>query len=121
MIKFLKVILANFLPTAGTKPQHISLMSQLHLKLYIARFSPPSRRAVANLRRICKAHFGETYDIEIIDVVQEPQRAELANITVTPTLVKEYPPPLKRLIGDLSQTDLVISELTLEPELPCSS
>lgn len=94
-------------------------MSQLHFKLYIAGDFLLSARAVINLKRICQAQFGDNYDIEIIDVIQKPQQAELANITVTPTLVKDYPLPLKRLIGDLSQTELVLSELTLDPELPC--
>lgn len=96
-------------------------MSQLHLKLYIAGHSLLSRQAVSNLNQICQTQFGGNYDIEIIDVIQEPQQAELAKITATPTLVKDYPPPLKRLIGDFSQTELVISELTLEPKLPFSS
>lgn len=90
-------------------------MSQLHLKLYIAGHSLLSRRAVTNLKRICQAQFGENYHLEIIDVIQDPYQAELANITVTPTLVKASPPPLKRLIGDLSQSERVILEL--EPEL----
>lgn len=96
-------------------------MSQLHLKLYIAGNSLLSRQAVSNLNQICQTQFGGNYDIEIIDVIQDPQQAELAKITATPTLVKDYPPPLKRLIGDFSQTELVISELTLEPKLPFSS
>lgn len=120
IVEFLRTVLADPLSTLGTKPLYLGHMSQLHFKLYIAGYSPPSRRAIANLKRICQAQFGENYDIEIIDVVQEPQQAELANITATPTLVKDYPPPLKRMIGDLSQTELVIAELTLEPELPYS-
>ncbi|WP_299486534.1 circadian clock KaiB family protein [Acaryochloris sp. IP29b_bin.137] len=93
-------------------------MSKLHLKLYISGYSLLSRRAVTNLKQICRVEFEENCDIEIIDVIKSPQLAELANITVTPTLVKESPPPIKRLVGDLSQSERVISELEPDPECP---
>lgn len=93
-------------------------MSKLHLKLYISGYSLLSIRAVNNLNQICRVEFEENCDIEIIDVIQSPQLAELANITVTPTLIKESPPPIKRLVGDLSQAKRVISQLEPDPEYP---
>lgn len=93
-------------------------MSKLQLKLYISGYSLLSRRAVTNLKRICQVEFEENCDIEVIDVIKSPHLAELANITVTPTLVKESPLPVKRLIGDLSKSERVIGELEPDLEFP---
>jgi circadian clock protein KaiB len=77
--------------------------------------TPRSQLAVANLRRICEAELGAEYDLEIIDVLEHPQIAEDQRILATPTLVKQLPPPLRRVIGDLSDREKVLFGLELLP------
>ena len=83
------------------------------LKLYITGNTPKSQRAIANLLRICKEQLADEYQVEIIDVLEQPQVAEDEKIMVTPTLIKQLPPPLQRIIGDMSNTDKVILGLDL--------
>lgn len=78
------------------------------LKLYITGQSPRAERAIANLRRLCKEELEDRYEIEIIDVLEHPQLAEDDRILATPTLIKQLPPPLRRVIGDLSNRDKVL-------------
>lgn len=77
--------------------------------------TPRTQVAVANLRRICEADLGAEYDLEIIDVLEHPQVAEDQRILATPTLVKQLPPPLRRVIGDLSDREKVLFGLELLP------
>jgi circadian clock protein KaiB len=84
------------------------------LKLYITGQTPRSERAIANLRRICDDAFGAEYELVIIDVLEQPHLAEADKIMVTPTLVKQIPPPARRVLGDLSDTGRVLSELRVE-------
>ena len=77
--------------------------------------TPRTQTAVANLRRICEAELGAEYDLEIIDVLEHPQIAEDQRILATPTLVKQLPPPLRRVIGDLSDREKVLFGLELLP------
>jgi circadian clock protein KaiB len=78
------------------------------LKLYVTGTSPRSDRAISNLRRICEEDLGGRYQLEIIDVLEHPQVAEDDRILATPTLIKQLPPPLRRVIGDLSDKDKVL-------------
>lgn len=78
------------------------------LKLYVAGSSPRAEQAVANLQRICEQELGGRYHLEIIDVIEQPELAEEAKILATPTLIKQLPPPLRRVIGDLSDKDKVL-------------
>jgi circadian clock protein KaiB len=75
--------------------------------------TPRTKLAVANLRQICEAELGAEYDLEIIDVLEQPQVAEDQRILATPTLVKQLPPPLRRVIGDLSDREKVLLGLEL--------
>jgi len=77
--------------------------------------TPRTQLAVANLRRICEAELANECDLEIIDVLEQPQVAEDQRILATPTLVKHLPPPLRRVIGDLSDRDKVLFGLELLP------
>ena len=88
-------------------------MSKLLLKLYVTGQSARSSQAIANLSRICEEEFPGRYEIEIVDVLKEPEQAEKEKILVTPTLVKQLPPPLRRLIGDLSDKEKVLLGLAL--------
>jgi circadian clock protein KaiB len=85
------------------------------LKLYIAGKTPRGDRAIANLRRICEEELGNQYALEIIDVIENPLLAEREKILVTPTLVKSLPPPIRRVIGDLSNTAKVLVGLEIVP------
>src|SRR5262245_6596135 len=78
------------------------------LRLYIIGTTPRSMRAVANIRKICEEHLQGHYELEVIDLSQRPALAEGEQIIATPTLVKELPLPLRRFIGDLSQTERIL-------------
>jgi circadian clock protein KaiB len=83
------------------------------LKLYITGMTPRAERAVANLRRICDVDLGGEYKLVVIDVLEQPQLAEDEKILATPTLIKVLPPPLRRIIGDMSDTERVLLGLDL--------
>lgn len=89
-------------------------MNQFILKLYITGMTPNSERAIANLKRICLEKLDSKYEIMVIDVLENPQLAEDERILATPTLVKTLPPPLRRVIGDLSDTEKVLLGLDLQ-------
>lgn len=88
-------------------------MSNYLLRLYITGNSLNSQRAIANLLKLCREELNNKYQVEIIDVLEEPARAEKEKILVTPTLIKQLPPPLQRIIGDLSNRENVICGLDL--------
>src|SRR5690348_16323312 len=83
-------------------------MNKYILKLYISGDSPRAKAAIANLERICREDLAGLYSLEIIDVLKNPGAAEADKILATPTLVKQLPPPLRRVIGDLSDKDKVL-------------
>lgn len=83
------------------------------LKLFITGASPNSARAITNLKAICEKHISKPYDLEIIDVYQQPLKALHEEIIALPMLVKYFPLPLKRLIGDMSDTGKVLRGLGL--------
>ncbi len=88
-------------------------MTKYLLRLYITGNSIRSQRAIANLFRICREELSDQYKVEIIDVLEQPHLAEAEKILVTPTLIKQLPPPLQRLIGDLSNKDKVLLGLDM--------
>ena len=85
------------------------------LKLYVTGNTPRAEQAIANLRRICEEELGGKYQMLVIDVLERPQLAEDEKILATPTLVKHLPPPLRRIIGDLSDVDKVLLGLDIQP------
>ena len=85
------------------------------LKLYVTGSSPRTSIAIANLRRICEHELQGRYELQIIDVLEHPQLAEDEKILATPTLIKHLPPPLRRVIGDLSDREKVLLGLELQP------
>ena len=82
-----------------------------HLKLYVAGASPKSLRAFANLRRLCDEHLSGRYEIEIVDLVKRPHLARSDDIVAIPTLVRSLPAPMRKIIGDLSDTERVLLSL----------
>lgn len=85
------------------------------LRLYIAGQTKKSIVALANLRRICEAHVPGRYHIEVIDLLQNPQLAQGDQILAIPTLIRKIPEPMRKIIGDLSNTERVLVGLDLRP------
>src|SRR3954453_15577295 len=78
------------------------------LRLCVTGMTPHSTRAVANLKAICEEHLAGRYDLDVIDLYQQPALARGEQILAAPTLIKKLPRPLRRLVGDLSWTDRVL-------------
>lgn len=89
---------------------------QYHLRLYVAGQTTKSLTAMANLKRVCEEHLAGRYEIEVIDLVQQPKLAAGDQILAIPTLVRRLPAPLKRIIGDLSNTEKVLVGLDIRPK-----
>jgi circadian clock protein KaiB len=85
------------------------------LRLYVAGQTARSLAAFANLNRICEEHLKGQYRIEVVDLMSNPQLARGDQILAVPTLVRKLPPPVKKIIGDLSNTDRVLVGLNLRP------
>ncbi len=86
------------------------------LRLYVAGHTPKSITAFNNLKKICEEHMAGKYHIEVVDLVKNPQLAKGDQIIAIPTLVRKLPPPLKKIIGDLSNTLHVLVGLDLRPK-----
>ena len=89
---------------------------QWQLRLYVAGQTPKSLAAFANLKRICEEHLAGEFDIEVIDLLENPRLAKDDQIVAIPTLVRKLPPPIRKIIGDLSDTERTLVGLQL-----CSS
>jgi circadian clock protein KaiB len=100
--------------TAQTTAQAGTAMGQYLLRLYVTGVTPKSMRAIANIKAICEEHLQGRYSLEVIDVYQQPELAQGDNIIAMPTLVKQLPTPLRRLVGDLSKREKVLLGLDLE-------
>ena len=85
------------------------------LRLYVAGQTPKSIEAFANLKAICEEHLPGRYEIEIIDLLVNPQLAKGDQIIAIPTLVRKLPEPVRKIIGDLSNTERVLVGLELRP------
>lgn len=96
------------------------MMKKFKLRLYITGRTPKSERAIANLKEICDKDLEGLYELQIIDVLTSPQLAEDEKIIATPTLIKDLPPPLRRIIGDLSNAEKVLLGLDLLPAVVAS-
>jgi len=86
------------------------------LKLYVAGMTPNSRRAITNIKKICDEYMEGRYELEILDIYQQPVLAAGEQIIAAPTLIKELPLPLHKFIGDLSNKDKVLVGLDLRPK-----
>lgn len=91
-----------------------------NLRLYVAGQTPKSLLAIANLKQLCEEHLAGRFTVEVVDLLVTPQLAAGDQIVALPTLVRRLPPPLKRVIGDLSNTDRVLVGLDIRP-LPAES
>ena len=86
-----------------------------NLRLYVAGQTPRSLAAFANLKTLCETHLKGRYTIEVVDLMQHPQLAEGDQIVAIPTLVRKLPPPMKKIIGDLSNEEKTLVGLDLIP------
>jgi len=89
-----------------------------YLRLYVAGESPKSLRAFANLKRLCENHMDHPYEIEIVDLLENPKLAKGDEILAVPTLVRRLPAPMRKIIGDLSDEDRVLVGLQLRTSQP---
>jgi circadian clock protein KaiB len=87
--------------------------AQYHLRLFVAGSTPRSARAIQNIRAICEDNLRGRYDLEVIDIYQHPEQIKPEQIVVIPTLVKEQPLPLRKMIGDLSNKEQVLIGLDI--------
>jgi len=78
------------------------------LRLYVSGMTPNSLKAIENVRKICTENLEGRYHLEIVDIYQQPIFAKEGQIVAAPTLVKELPPPLRKFIGDMSQTERIL-------------
>jgi len=87
-----------------------------NLRLYVAGQTPKSLAAISNLKKLCEGHLAGRYTIDVVDLLVTPQLAAGDQIVALPTLVRRLPPPLKRVIGDLSNTERVLVGLDIRPK-----
>ena len=86
------------------------------LKLYVTGMTPRSRAAIKNIKDMCEKHLKDRYELEIVDIYQQPELAKSEQLIAAPTLVKKLPLPLRRLIGDMSQSERILVALAIKPE-----
>lgn len=87
-----------------------------YLRLYIAGTTLQSIYALENIKRVCEEYLPGRYTLEVIDIYQQPELARPENIIAVPTLIKTLPPPLQRIIGDLSKTERILVGLDIEAQ-----
>ena len=90
------------------------MADQFNLRLYVAGQSPKAVRAFANLKKICEEHLAGRYTIEVIDLLENPKLGRGDQILAVPTLVRRLPEPIKKIIGDLSNTERVLVGLDIQ-------
>jgi circadian clock protein KaiB len=84
------------------------------LRLYVTGMTPRSILAVENIKRICEERLKGRYELEVVDIYQHPERAKEAELVAAPTLIKQLPLPLRKLVGDMSNTERVLMGLNLQ-------
>jgi circadian clock protein KaiB len=88
------------------------------LRLYVVGTTPASSRAIVNARRFCEEHLAGAYDLDVIDISLDPSVAAAAQVIAAPTLVRELPPPVRRFIGDMSDTSRLAAGFGLDLARP---
>ena len=99
-----------------SRRNHNGTPEVLKLRLYVAGQTPKSLAAITNLKRICGQHLGEHYEIEVIDLLKDPALAQGDQIVAIPTLVRNLPEPIRKIIGDLSNAERVLIGLDVRVE-----
>ena len=85
------------------------------LRLYVSGMTTRSRQAIENIRTLCEEHLAGRYDLEIIDIYQQPELAKEGQVIAAPTLVKTLPPPLRKVIGDMGEPGRILAVLGIAP------
>jgi circadian clock protein KaiB len=93
----------------------ITVKAEYVLRLYVAGTTPNSVRAIENIKRICEEYLKGRYDLEVVDIYQQPMLAKGDQIIAVPTLIKKLPLPLRKYIGDMSTTERILVGLDLRP------
>ena len=83
------------------------------LRLYVAGITPRSTQAITNIRRVCEEHLKDRYELEVVDIYQRPELARSADVVAAPTLIKQLPPPLRRLVGNLADVERVCDTVAI--------
>ena len=91
-------------------------LKEWNLRLYVAGMTPNSLRATDNLKKICDEHLKDRYELEVIDLYQQPVLAQGEQIIAAPTLIKKLPLPLRKVIGDMNNVERVLVGLDLRPK-----
>ncbi len=103
----------------GVEEYDLALEQRSHvpyvLRLYVAGITPRSTQAITNIQRVCEEHLKGRYELEIVDIYQRPELAHEADVIAAPTLIKQLPPPLRRLVGSLADVERVLVGLNLIP------
>lgn len=99
---------------AGTSSKRPQATEMWNLRLYVAGPTPRAVAALENLKRLCEEHLAKKYTIEVIDLLKSPQLAKGDQIIAVPTLVRKLPEPVRKIIGDLSNTEKVLVGLDLQ-------
>jgi len=102
-------------PTNGRPPQGDGIEERWNLRLYVAGQTPRSITAFKNLKDICEEYLKGQYHIEVVDLMENPTLARGDQILAIPTLVRKLPQPIRKIIGDLSNTERVLVGLDIQP------
>jgi circadian clock protein KaiB len=105
-------------PFSQVSPSDIADDERWNLRLYVAGETPKCVQAFQHLKRVCEEHLQGRYTIEVIDLLKNPTLAQGDQIIAIPTLVRQLPPPVKKIIGDLTNTERVLVGLNLTPLKP---
>ena len=107
--------------TATKAKKKAGAVPEWQLRLYVAGQTPKSRAALDNLRRLCELHLAGRYEIEVIDLLVNPTLAAGDQILAVPTLVRKFPEPIRKMLGDLSNEGKVLVGLDVQPIAKVSS
>jgi circadian clock protein KaiB len=107
----------NMKPTKSTLPMTKLKPNRYVLRLYVAGQTPKSINAITNIKKICEENLKGRYELDVIDLYQQPQLADGEQIVAVPTLIKKLPPPLRRIIGDMSNTERLLVGLDLQKRI----
>jgi circadian clock protein KaiB len=106
----------HIMKKSSASPQSRRKKKTYELRLYVAGQTPKSIAAFTNLKKICEEHLAGEYEIEVIDLIKEPQLASGDQILALPTLVRKLPSPIRKIIGDLSNTERVLVGLNVREQ-----
>ncbi|MEJ0070864.1 MAG: circadian clock KaiB family protein [Pseudomonadota bacterium] len=104
-------------PPSGSPATADSAGPKYVLRLFVSGSTTRSLAAIENIRRICDEHLKDRYELDVVDVYQQPELAKTEQIIAAPTLLKKLPEPLRRIVGDLSDTPRVLVGLSILPRI----